>query len=86
MRVRFEDEPVKAEDGAWIISKKDEDALRLAFFRENVKEALYQIIEHEKRIAEQDEEEPCFAPGLEKILGDEALFDTFLCDILSSTA
>ena len=21
---------------------------------------------------------PCFAPGLEKILGDEALFDTFL--------
>ena len=78
MKVKFEDEPVKAEDGTWIINKKDEDALRLAFFRENVKEALRSIIEKDKRIAEQDGEEPCFAPGLEKILGDEALFDTFL--------
>lgn len=78
MKIKFEDEPVKAQDGTWIISKKDEDAPRLTFFRENVREALCQIIEHEKRIAEHEGEEPCFAPGLEKILRDEALFDIFL--------
>lgn len=78
MKIKFEDEPVKEDDDTWTISKKNEDTLRCAFFRENVRKVLPPIIEHEKRIAEQDEEEPCFAPGLEKILEDEALFDTFL--------
>ena len=78
MEIKFEDEPIKAEDGTWTISKKDEDTLRRAFFRENIRMVLRPIIEYDRRIAEQDGEEPCFAPGLEKILGDEALFDTFL--------
>ena len=60
MEIKFEDEPIKAEDGTWTISQKDEDTLRRAFFRENVRKILPPIIEHDKRIAEQDKEAPLF--------------------------
>lgn len=81
MEIKFEDDPIKTEDGTWTISKKDEDTLRRAFFRENIRTVLRPIIEYDRRIAKQDGEEPCFAPGLEKILGDVSLFETFLSSI-----